>query len=103
MIKLSTITMNANKLKQRNASNLKSRKFNQYNSLLRIGGGILDNQGKIMIRHNISGDAIEGQNSLKNISSTKRSLLSSMGRKTGNSNSIYYNKNYNYIFNRDNK
>lgn len=103
MVKLSTITMNANKLKQRNASNLKSRKFNQYNSLLRIGGGILDNQGKIMIRHNISGDAIEGQNSLKNISSTKRSLLSSMGRKTGNSNSIYYNKNYNYIFNRDNK
>ena len=32
---------------------LNTRKINRYNSLLRLGGGILDNQGKIILQHNI--------------------------------------------------
>jgi hypothetical protein len=77
---------------------------------LRLGGGILDNQGKIMLRHNISGDSGEvenshknGQNVIKNFDITKISALSSRSKKTNNNNSISNNKNYyfNYIINSD--
>ena len=110
MIKISTLTINTNKIKQRNIHNLNTRKMNKNNSLLRLGGGILDNQGKIILQHNISGDSGEienynknGQNIIKNFNITKISALSNRSKKTSNNNSISNNKNYcfNYIINSD--
>ena len=110
MIKISTLTINTNKIKQRNIPNLNPRKMNRYNSLLRLGGGILDNQGKIMLQHNISGDSGEienykknGQNVIKNFNITKISALSNRSKKISNNNSNSNNKNYyfNYIINSD--
>ena len=110
MIKISTLTINTNKIKQRNIPNLNTRKINRYNSLLRLGGGILDNQGKIILQHNISGDSGElensnknGQNIIRNFNITKISALSNRSKKTTNNNSISNNKNYyfNYIISSD--
>jgi hypothetical protein len=110
MIKISTLTINTNKINQRNIRNLNTRKINRNNSLLRLGGGILDNQGKIILKHNISGESGEiensnkiGQNVIKNFSITKISALSNRSKKTSNNNSISNNKNnyFNYIISSD--
>ena len=110
MIKISSLTINTNKINQRNIRNLNTRKINRYNSLLRLGGGILNNQGKIILKHNISGESGEiensnknGQNVIKNFSITKISALSNRSKKTSNNNSISNNKNnyFNYIISSD--
>ena len=110
MIKISTLTINTNKVKQRNIHHLDTKKMNRNNSLLRLGGGILDNQGKIMLQHNISGDSGEIENSnkkvqniIKNYNITKISALSNRSKKSNNNNSISNNKNYyfNYIISSD--
>ena len=110
MIKISALTINTNKINQRNIRNLNTRKINRYNSLLRLGGGILDNQGKIILKHNISGESGEiensnknGQNVIKNYNITKISPLSNRSKITSNNNSSSNNKNnyFNYIISSD--
>ena len=100
MEKLTPFSLNRKEIKQRNISNLRNQKGKRNISLLKLGGNILENQGKITLLMKNSNN--NNQNLMKNFNFTK---INTKRGKTGTSNDITIhsnntNKNY-YIINSD--
>ena len=106
MTRITPLSININE-KKRNYSNLRDGRYTGSNTLLKLGGGILENQGKITLRSKnsilkkekiITSDS--NLNIFQNFNFTK--VNTNRRGKIGTSNNISINNNkYNYIINSD--
>ena len=90
LAKLTPLSININENKERNYSNLRNRKNKKNNSLLKLGGALLENKGKLYLKQKNTNDDLK-----------KKINFSKIKIGTCNSISIKTNKNYNGIISSD--
>ena len=92
MTKISNLSINSNKNMDRNFSTLRGRKHRVFGSLLKLGGGILENNGKLTIQQNSSKNNKNEKNTIednhnpnlfKYFNVTKISVIDNKKRKIG--------------------